>query len=80
MLLNGVDDYVTYTYSGEHTNAETVTAIELSPNGSGYRPKTRRWRKVPNSPRENNAHPPRRNTSRKATAWTGRIGKKGSHS
>ncbi|MBO5293943.1 MAG: hypothetical protein J6B71_01650 [Clostridia bacterium] len=23
--LNGVDDYVTYTYSGEHTNAETVT-------------------------------------------------------
>ena len=24
--LNGVDNYVTYTYSGEHTNAETVTA------------------------------------------------------
>ena len=24
--LNGVDDYVTYTYSGENTNAETVTA------------------------------------------------------
>ena len=24
--LNGVDDYVTYTYSGEHTNAETVKA------------------------------------------------------
>ena len=24
--LNGVDDYVTYVYSGEHTNAETVTA------------------------------------------------------
>ena len=24
--LNGVDDYVTYTYSGEHTDAEKVTA------------------------------------------------------
>ena len=24
--LNGVDNYVTYSYSGEHTNAETVTA------------------------------------------------------
>ena len=24
--LNGMDDYVTYTYSGEHTNAETVKA------------------------------------------------------
>lgn len=25
--LNGVEDYVTYAYSGEHTNAETITAI-----------------------------------------------------
>ena len=24
--LNGIDDYVTYAYSGEHTDAETVTA------------------------------------------------------
>ena len=24
--LNGVDDYVTYNYSGEHTNTEKVTA------------------------------------------------------
>ena len=26
--LNGVDDYVTYTYSGEHTDAEKVTATK----------------------------------------------------